>query len=245
VECNATPWYNPNYSYANFLFMGLMMLVVHQIGLFGVCLAVTREKERNSWLQYIASSIPAWKISLGKCLPYLIANFFNYTVLLWISSRLVHVKIEGSIPLMVCLGLLYVITVTFAAYIVSLYTSNSLQATRYLMLLSVPLLMLSGYTWPRAYIPDILNSLALLLPSTWMLNGFRMISIKNAGWDLMWPTAVVLGIMAVLALYFALNFRKERKPENKHSLMVNGGSSYPRKINMLGALRQQLRTSRL
>ena len=245
VECNVTAWYNPNYSYSNFLFMGLMMLVVHQIGLFGVCLAVTREKERNSWVQYIASSIPARKITLGKCLPYLIANFFNYALLLWISSRFIYVKIEGSVLLLACLGLLYVGTVTFAGYLVSLYSSNSLQATRYLMLLSVPLIMLSGYTWPRAYIPGILNSLALLFPSSWMVIGFRMVSIKNAGWQLLWPTAVALGIMAVLAIYFALNFQKERKPENKHSLMVNSGLSYPRKINMLGALRQQLRAKKL
>gem|GEM_PF-589940 len=244
VECNVTAWYNPNYSYANYIFMGLMMLVVHQIGLLGVCLAVTREKERNSWLQYIASSIPAWKISLGKCLPYLIANFFNYALLLWVSSRLVHIKIEGNILLMACLGLLYVSTITFAGYIVSIYSSNSLQATRYLMLLSVPLLMLSGYSWPRGYIPDILNSLALLFPSSWMLIGFRMVSIKNASWELLWPTLIALALMAVLTLYLALNFRKERKPENKHSLMVNSGLSYPRKINMLGALRQQLRASR-
>ncbi len=245
VECNVTAWNNPTYSYTNYLFMGLMMIAVHQLGLFGVCLAVTREKERKSWIQYIAASIPAWKIALGKSLPYLIMNFFNYSLILWVSSRFVQVKIEGSVVLLILLGLLYVTTITFAGFIISLYSSNSLQATRYLMLLSLPLFMISGYTWPKAYIPEILNYIGILFPSTWMVLGIRMVSINTAGLELLWPTLLVLGTFTVLAAYFALNFKKERKQPNKSSLSLNGGVSYPRKTNQLRALRQQIRASRL
>ncbi len=217
VECNVTVWNNPTYSYVNYLFMGLMMIAVHQLGLFGVCLAVTREKERKSWIHFIAASIPAWKIALGKSLPYLIMNFFNYSLILWVSSRFVQVKIEGCVVLLILLGILYVITVTFAGFIISLYSTNSLQATRYLMLLSVPLFMISGYTWPRAYIPEILNYIAVLFPSTWMVLGFRMVSINTAGLELLWPTLLVMSIFAVLTAYFALNFKKEIKQPTKSS----------------------------
>jgi ABC-2 type transport system permease protein len=245
VECTVTAWNNPTYSYTNYLFMGLMMMAVQQLGLFGVCLAVTREKERNSWIQYIAVSTPAWKIALGKSLPYLIMNFFNYSLILWVSSRFVQVKIEGSVVLLILLGLLYVITITFVGFIISLYSSNSLQATRYLMLLSLPLFIISGYTWPKIYIPEILNYIAVLFPSTWMMLGIRMVSINTAGLELLWPTLLVLGIFAVLTAYFALNFKKERKQPHKSSQSLNGGVSYPRKTNLLRALRQQIRAIKL
>ncbi|MDD3269247.1 MAG: ABC transporter permease [Syntrophomonadaceae bacterium] len=245
VECNVTAWYNPNYSYSNYLFMGLMMLAVHQLGLFGVCLAVTREKERQSWIHYIASAIPSWKIALGKALPYLIMNFFNYALVLWISSRFVQVKIEGSVGLLAVLGILYLMTITFAGFIISLYSSNSLQATRYLMLLSLPLFMISGYTWPRSYIPEFINYIALLFPSSWMVLGIRMVSLKELGLDVLWPTILALSILAVLAVYFAMNFKKERKAPYIDGVNINGGISYPRKINRLQALRQQIRVSRL
>ena len=240
VECNISPWYNPNFSYTNFLFMGLMMIAVHQLSIFGVCLSVTREKERKSWVHFVYTMVPAWKIALGKTLPYLIINFFNYALVLFVSSRFVQVKIEGSVGLLILLGVLYLLAITFAGFIVSLHAANSLQATRYLMLLSLPLIMISGYTWPKAYMPDIINLVAALFPSTWMTLGFRLVSIKNLGLDIMWPTLLVLAGMALLAIFFALSFKKESVIRVDDALSINGGYSYPRKVNRLRALRQQI-----
>lgn len=229
VDCNITTWYNPTYSYGNFLFMGLMMMVIHQLGLLGVSLTVTREKEKNSWIQYLAGGLSGWKIMLGKCIPYLIANFFNYTLLLWVSAAFVNVKIQGSIFLIIILGLLYDIIITFAGFFVSVHANNSLQVTRYLMLLSVPFFMISGYTWPATHIPAALNGAARLLPFTWMANGFREVTIKTLTLQEMGGTILALGIMAILAIGLALTFKKQGRAYGEASLTVNCGTAYPRK----------------
>ena len=88
--------------------------------------------------------------------------------------------------------------------------------------------------------PDIINLVAALFPSTWMTLGFRLVSIKNLGLDLMWPTLLVLAGMALLAIFFALSFKKESVIRVDDSLSINGGYSYPRKVNRLRALRQQI-----
>ncbi len=101
---------------------------------------------------------------MGKALPYFIAGFFNYGLLLWFAARFVHVKIWGSLPLILLLGLLYDVIITSFGFFLSTQAPNSLQVTRYLMLLSVPLFLISGYTWPGTHIPAALNALAWMLP---------------------------------------------------------------------------------
>lgn len=230
VDCNISVWYNSTFNYENYLFPGLLLMIIHQLSLLGTALTVTREKEQNSWIQYLASSISAWKIVLGKSLPYLMASFFNYALLFWIAVRFINVKLEADIAVFAFLGLFYCITVVFAGFFISLHSPNSLQVTRYIILLSIPFIMISGYTWPARYIPDFLNAIARVLPTTWMMEGIRMAGIKSLGIEHTGLNMMVLALMAVLALGLALTFKKDRKAPEDKGVLVNGGSSYPRKI---------------
>ncbi|MDN5345454.1 MAG: type transport system permease protein [Clostridia bacterium] len=227
VSLNTEVWYNPTFSYANFLFLGLVMMILHQIGLLSVSLTITREKERKTWLQFLSAPVPAWKIFAGKSLPYFVANFFNYALLLWFAARFIHVKLSGSLPLILLLGFLYDLVITGAGFFISTHAPNSLQVTRYVMLLSVPFFMISGYTWPATHIPAFINYLARLLPSTWMALGFRQVTLKELDISYILPHIRALGLMAVLAVLLAVNFTKRLKPRPESGTEINGGASYP------------------
>ncbi len=228
VDCNIVTWYNPTYNYNNYLLMGIVMMVIHQLGLLGVGLTITREKERNTWSQYLSAAIPRLDIILGKCLPYYILNFFNYTLLLWVAAEFFHVKIEGDIYLIILLGLLYGGILTFTGFFISMRAGNSLQVTRVLMLLSVPMFFLSGYTWPWTYMPDPVSSLGRLLPFSWMAEGFRMVTIKNSGFAQVTGLLMVMLLFGLAALGLAMTFNKTRSPIAQAGLSVNE-NSYPHK----------------
>lgn len=221
-------WYNPTSSYVTYILMGLVIMILHQIGLMSISLTVTREKGRNTWIQYLCASVPPWKIFLGKGLPYFIANFFNYGLLLWVAARFVNVKIEGSLALIILLGLLFDVCIVSMGFIISLYAPNSLQVTRYLLLLSIPLFVISGYTWPSTHIPMLINRLAQLMPYTWMSKGFRLITVKNLGVDYLAVTIMVMSIMAAVLSFFAMTFSKRRKPSAQTGLTINSSNTYPK-----------------
>ena len=229
VSVNMQVWYNPTYSYSTFIFPGIVIIILHQLGLLGICLTITREKERNTWIQYLCAAVPQWKIFIGKALPYFIVNFFNYGLLLWLAAHLINVKLEGSLALMLLLGLLFNVIITSLGFIISLYAPNSLQVSRYLMLLSIPLFFLSGYTWPATHIPDLLNALGRLMPFTWMSEGIRLVTLKDLGVDYLAVTIIVMGGMAAVCAFFALTFSKRRKPAAQGGVIVNSGSTYPAK----------------
>jgi len=227
VSCNLDVWYNPTYSYTTYLFLGLVMMIIHQICLLSVSLTVTREKDRNSWMQYLCAALPRWKIFLGKCLPYMVTNFFNYVLLLWLSARLINVKAGGSMGLIVLLGILYGVIITSAGFYFSAQAPNSLQVTRYVMLLSVPLFIISGYTWPMTHIPGFVESPARLLPYTWMAEAIRTVTVKNLGFNYIRGTVLALSALSVLSVLLAANFNRRRKPPRAGSLAINNRAGYP------------------
>lgn len=212
VSLNVDVWYNPTFNYATFMLLGIMMMVIHQICLLAVGITVTREKERNCWIQYLASAAAPWKIFLGKSLPYFTTNCLNYGLLIWFNYCFIHVKTGGSLFLIILLGLLYAIIITGTGFFISLHAPNSLLVTRYLMLLSVPFFIISGYTWPQTHIPDLVNILARALPFTWMAEGFRLVALKNLNLPYLVPNMLALSVMAILSLFLALTFTKKIKP---------------------------------
>ncbi|WP_421071757.1 ABC transporter permease [Pelotomaculum propionicicum] len=212
ISANTEVWYNPTFSYASYMLFGLIMLVIHQICLLSTSLTVTREKEKNCWIQFLCSPLPAWKIFLGKSLPYFLTGFLNYGLLIWFINRFMYLKVEGSVPLIMFLGLLYTVIITCAGFYISFKSRNSLQATRYIMLLSVPFLMISGYTWPPTHIPTVINNFASLLPFTWMAEGLRNIAVKNLGAGQLIPVITALSLMSAAAVLLAASFSKRKKP---------------------------------
>ncbi len=230
VSADIQAWYNPNYSYATFLFTGLLLMVVHQIGLLSVSLSVTREKENRSWVHYLCSPLPKWKIFAGKALPYFIANVFNYVLLLWVAAQFINVKIAGSPGLLILFGLLYTVIITSLGFFISTKAPNSLQATRYIMLLSVPFFFISGFTWPQTHIPAVLNYPAHLLPYTWMAEAYRMITVKELGVSALLLHLSVLTAMAVISTMLAVSFKKHRIPPKETGLTVNCELDYPERV---------------
>ncbi len=230
VRCNLTTWYNPTFSYINFLFMGVVFMILHQLGLLGVTLTIPREKEDNTWIHYLASPLEHWQIVFGKCLPYFIMLLFNYALLLWFSHSVIHVKIEGSIALILSLGLLYTIAIVFLGFFISLHAPNTLQISRYLILLSIPLFMISGYTWPAYRIPIGITGIARLSPFTWMAEAFREVTIKNLGFYDILPHLIAMSVLAIICLALAFTFRKDEKPLYNKRVKVNNTEKYPSRV---------------
>lgn len=229
VSCNIEVWYNPTYSYTIFMFIGLVVLIIHQICLLCVSLTVTREKEHNTWIQYLAAPVPPWKIFLGKALPYFLSSMLNFALLLWFTYGLLHVKVEGSTPLVLAMGLLFVVTIISAGFYLSVRVANSLQVTRSLLLLSVPLFITSGYVWPKTQLPSVLNGLTAALPYSWMAEAMRLVTVKNLGIAAIHIHTLVLCAMALLSVLLAATFKKRQKPPMEDGPVVNSGTYTPRR----------------
>lgn len=200
VEANVITWYNPTNSYPTYIVIGLMMMLLQQLGLMSAGLTVTREKENNTWLHFVSSGVSWPKIVLGKCLPYFLANFLNYTLVACVAFEIAGAKMEGKVCLFLAMGLIYDLVITFMGFLISLLAKQSLQVTRYLALLSLPIFIMSGYTWPSTHIPDFIKAIADIFPSTWMMQAERIITVKGLGLSYLGTDILVLLSMAAVCI---------------------------------------------
>ena len=79
-----------------------------------------------------------------------------------------------------------------------------------LLFTSIPAVFLSGFSWPKSSMPDWLNHLALLLPSTVGIDGFLRInqmgsSLKDVGFN--W--GILLGLTAVYFMLAVISIEKQ------------------------------------
>ncbi len=91
-------------------------------------------------------------------------------------------------------------------------------ALQVLLFTSLPAVFLAGFSWPKEMIPDWLNSISLLLPSTAAIAGFLRINQMGAGlndvateWQILW---CLVGLYFVLAwLAHARSIRRPVEPQ--------------------------------
>ena len=228
VSYNLEVWYNPTYSYANFMLYGLFLMVIHQISLLCSALIITRERESRSWIQFQTAPLSRFTIMLGKCFPYILVFFFHYLLLLHIGITFFHMTFSGSVFWLLLLGIIYVSLMVMLGYVLSYFLPNSLQATRFIMLLSVPFVMMSGMIWPPTHIPAFINHLAQCLPFTHAQKMMRILAQKNGGWEQFSSCILILLLMLALTLIiFMLFCKKQERMKIQPSSSVNEGLFCP------------------
>lgn len=230
VSYNLEVWYNPTYSYANFMLYGLYLMIIHQLGLLCIALAIPREREKGSWIRFQTAVAGKLTVFIGKFLPYFVIFLFHYLLILQMGIKFFHMCYYGSTFWLVVLGLVYVTGMLLIGYVFSCFISNSLQATRLIMLLSVPFVMISGMLWPSTHIPEYLNRFAAILPFTHAQKIMRIMAQKSGGWDDFSSSFIALiAIFITVFLLFLFFVKRQEKLSHGNYRTINHDCSYPMK----------------
>ena len=101
----------------------------------------------------------------------------------------------------ICIGMLFSIAIP-----------SQLKATEFLMVISTPAYILSGFTWPTLAIPDTITNIAQFIPVTQYLSGFRKVAFYGGGLSSIKPEISILlsiilitFLLMVLLLQFKIN----------------------------------------
>lgn len=175
------PWFNPQFSYLTYLGLGLCALVFHQLFLMTVASAFAEEKENGGIL---TGSMPRRDCLIhfvNKMLFYGVAGFAVLAVNYYAVIRLFGFPMRGE-PGDFCLlcGCFIFSLMGFGA-LLGLLSKNTLHAMQWLMALTYPFFILSGFSWPHSEMPAYLVQAAQVLPSTHFLNPAREIVLMGNG----------------------------------------------------------------
>ncbi|MFZ1236115.1 MAG: ABC transporter permease [Prevotella sp.] len=183
LVCEEVPIFNTTGGYGNSIIPGVLMLVLQQTLLLGIGLAAgtARETNRNKDLVPISKHYNGiFRIVLGKSMAY----FMLYLVL-GAYLTLVVPKLFGFTSIVepkALIGLMipYILACIFFGMALSGFVRYRENVMLLVIFTSVPLLFMSGISWPQSNIPGMWQGVSWLFPSTFGIRGYVRINTMGA-----------------------------------------------------------------
>jgi ABC-2 type transport system permease protein len=194
-------WYNPELRSSQFLIPGLIGFILVLTAVVSTSMTVVREKERGTMEQIMGSPLRPVHVILGKTVPYLIMSLVAATAILIFGYLLFGVEVKGNIALLYAA----IVTIILGALGQGLLISTITDSQQVAFLVSVfssllPSFLLSGFVFPIATMPVVLQVLSNLAVNKFFLVVVRGVMLKGVGFTAVWDQFVWMILFAVITL---------------------------------------------
>jgi len=180
-EIRSSILFNPDMKSTYFFVPGLIALLLIMISALLTSIAITREKETGTMEQILVSPIRPIQIIIGKVLPYIFLAFLDGALILSIGIFIFKVPFEGNLLLLVLLSTLYIITALSLGLMISTVARTQQVAMMIAQIATLlPTIFLSGFIFPLASMPKILQYISYIVPARFYLLIARGIILKGS-----------------------------------------------------------------
>jgi ABC-2 type transport system permease protein len=201
--------YNPGGSSQLNIVPGLLGTILTLTMLIFTALSVTRETERGTMESLLAMPIKPVEIMLGKIAPYVLVGFLQASLIVGAGIILFGVPVIGNFALLAVLTTLFIATNLSFGYTFSTLAQNQLQAVQMAMMFFLPNLLLSGFLFPFAGMPDWAQYVGECLPLTHFVRIVRAIMLKGSTiGDLRYDALALVALMLVAMTIAVTRFRR-------------------------------------
>ena len=182
IENEYVTMFNPANGFQAFLIPAILILVLQQTLILGVSMLAGTEAERRRSGQLILGHEYDNPITVlgGKALAYLLVYGFTATYVLCFVPWLYHMPQLWQLPTLVAFIVPFLLASIFFAICISFFVRDRESCFLLFVFVSVPLIFMSGISWPTSNMPAFWKVLAQFFPSTHGVNGFARINTSGA-----------------------------------------------------------------
>jgi len=193
-------WFNPELKSRNYFVPGVIVNILMLVTLSLTTMAIVREKEIGTMEQLMVTPIRPVELILGKTLPFVLIGFWDLILVMAAALLIFRVPFAGSFGLLCFAAFLFILTNLGAGLLISTVSKTQQQANMATFLLFQPFMMLSGFTFPIASMPQAIQWFTYINPMRYFLEIVRGIFLKGSGFDILWPNLLALGVFGVVIL---------------------------------------------
>lgn len=182
IEYEDIAMFNPTNGFAAFLIPAVLILLIQQTLLLGIGLSAGTARENNRFRDLVPVNRHyngTLRIVLGKGLSYFMVYALVSIYVLGVVPRIFSLNQIGQPVTLILFMLPYLAACIFFAMTASIAIRNRETCMLLFVFTSVPLLFISGISWPGASIPPFWKYFSYIFPSTFGINGF--VRINNMG----------------------------------------------------------------
>ena len=197
-------WYNPELRSALFLVPGLIAYIAMLTAVVSTALSIVREKESGTMEQVRMAPLGPVPYVLGKTAPYFVVSLISSMSIVLAAMVMFDLPMRGSwVVLLAVVSLFLAGALAFGLLISSIAESQQVAFQVALLTSFLPTLMLSGFIFPIASMPEFLQWITRLVPARYFLVALRGVILKGVGPADFWSDLVALAVFAVVILALA------------------------------------------
>jgi len=202
--------FNPNLEHSWF---GALMEIINNVTMLSIILtgaALIREREHGTIEHLLVMPVTPFEIMLAKVWSMgLVVLMAAAVALVFVVQGVLHVPIEGSLPLFLAGTALHLFATTSLGIFIATLARSMPQFGMLTVLILLPLQLLSGGFTPRESMPVFVQTVMQAAPTTHFAALGQAILFRGAGIAVVWPQFLALAAIGGVFFLFSLNrFRK-------------------------------------
>ncbi|MBN8438079.1 MAG: ABC transporter permease [Candidatus Accumulibacter sp.] len=206
--------FNPNLEQAWF---GSLMEIINNVTMLSIILtgaALIREREHGTIEHLLVMPVTPAEIMLAKVWSMgLVVLLAALVALVFVVQGALKVPIQGSLALFMLAAALHLFATTSMGIFLATLARSMPQFGMLLVLVLLPLQMLSGGSTPYESMPQLVQDIMQVAPTTHFVSAAQAILYRGAGIDVVWPQ--LLAILAIGSLLFIASLRRFRTTINQ------------------------------
>ena len=209
VSLQERPWFNAGLEDRWFFIPGVIgtLTLIQVVSL--TAFAVVREREVGTLEQIMVSPIRPFEFILGKTVPFFLIGLGDVALVTVVGVLWFDIPFVGN-PLIMLLGAsLFLVAALGLGLLLSTLSRTQQQAFALNFFLVNPLFILSGFAFPIAAMPQVLQWFTLINPLRYFLVVIRAVFLKGVGLDVLWLPLTAMTLLGTGMLVLSvLRFRK-------------------------------------
>ncbi len=194
----------------DFLLASILALTIFQGATMGLGRAIAGERKDGSLTRVFLTPTSNITIILGTQIFYMLLETVRSTMLILVAIALFSVSISGSMLDIIIIVAIFAMGATGVGMVLSVLAKNQEQYMALAMLVSMPIMFLSGVFFPIQTMPPALQTVAQALPVNYAADALRGIMVKGFTLSQLMPDiAALLAFNALTLVLSLLLFKRE------------------------------------
>jgi len=211
LELKPRVWFNTDMVSRNFIFPGLIAVVMMIMAAILTSLSMAREWETGTMEQLVATPLTGVELIFGKLAPYFAIGVLDLMLCIGVGEFVFDVPLRGSLWLLAPLALIFLFCALAFGMLLSIITKNQLLASQLAIVTTVlPAFLLSGFIFPIENMPQPIQAVTRIVTARYFVTILRGIYLKEVGLAVLWPQVLFLVLFGVVVMTVAVRkFRKK------------------------------------
>ncbi len=185
---------------------GVICISIMTGTLFGIGIDITSAREEGILRRYQVTPLPKRAFVLGIIISRYIILFFSMLLLMGMAKWMYRIEVKGGFDSLFIIYSFGTLTFSAIGFSIASLAKTVHSASAMANVAFMPLILLSGATIPRMFLPAWVQNIAGFLPATYLVDAFEQVIVFGGSIESVWTDLLLLFGFLCLATAVSIKF---------------------------------------